>query len=88
MLPYITSMEIDESKKYVLTNYEQARKGGKVSDTDHATKILDVDMEILVEKPERREIFNFKDRESQKKFKIDTKNMNEFTSCFTNDLPL
>ena len=65
VLPYIISMEIDESKKYVLTNYEQARK---VSDTDHATEILDVDMEILVEKPwKRREIFNFKDRESQKR---------------------
>ena len=88
VLPYIISMEIDESKKYVLTNYEQARKGGKVSDTDHATEILDVDMDILVEKPERREIFNFKDRESQEKFKIDTTNTNEFTSCFATDLPL
>ena len=80
-------MEIDESKKYVLTNYEPARKGGKVSDTDHATEIMDVNLDILVEKPDRREIFHFKDRESQQKFKISTSNTEEFTACFENNLP-
>ena len=41
-------MEIDESKKYVLTNYEPARKVGKVSDTDHATEIMDLNLDIHV----------------------------------------
>ena len=54
-------MEIDESKKYILTNYKQAWKSGKAADSDHATQILDVDLNLLTEKPVRREIFNFKD---------------------------
>ena len=30
VLPFVTKMVIDESKKYILTNYEQVRKGGKL----------------------------------------------------------
>ena len=40
-------MEIDEAKNYILTNYEQVCKGGKATDTDHATQILDIDFNIL-----------------------------------------
>ena len=58
-------MVIDESRKYILTNYEQVRKGGKACDSDHATEIMDVNLEVLSEKPVRRELYNFKDRESQ-----------------------
>ena len=43
VLPFVKRMVIDESKKYILTNYEQIKKGGKASDTDHATEIMDVD---------------------------------------------
>ena len=52
VLPYVTKMEIDENKKYVLTNYEPARKGGKASDTDHATQIMDVNLTVMTEKPD------------------------------------
>ena len=55
VLPYVTRMQIDEQKKYVLTNYEQVRKGGKAADTDHATQILDIKLTVSSEKPERRE---------------------------------
>ena len=88
VLPYIVRMEIDESKKYVLTNYEQVRKGGKAADTDHATQIMDVDLELLTEKPVRTELFNFKDKECQQIFKSVTSKTEDFTSCFSNDLPL
>ena len=37
VLPFVTSMVIDESRKYILTNYEQVRKGGKACDSDHST---------------------------------------------------
>ena len=81
-------MTIDEEKKFILTNYEQIRKGGKVSDTDHATEILDVKLSVKNEKPEIRELFNFKNSEAQRKFKQETTNTKDFTKCFTNDLPL
>ena len=62
VLPFVTSMVIDESKKYILTNYEQVRKGGKACDSDHATEIMDINLEVLSEKPVRRELYNFKDK--------------------------
>ena len=73
---------------YILTNYKQARKSGKAADSDHATQILDVDLNLLAEKTVRREIFNFKDSEAQAAFKDATTNTKEFTSCFENKLPV
>ena len=35
VLPYVTRMVIDESKKIVLTNYKNAAKTGKGVDSDH-----------------------------------------------------
>ena len=35
VLPYVTRMVIDESKKFVLTNYKNAAKTGKGVDSDH-----------------------------------------------------
>ena len=34
ILPYITSMVIDEEKKHILTNYKTAKKGSKATDSD------------------------------------------------------
>ena len=88
MLPHVKSMVIDEEKKYVLTNYEQVRKGGKAADTDHNTEFMDVDLKIIAAKPVRREIWNFKEKESQETFKRATSETNNFTNCFKNDLNL
>ena len=40
-------MEIDESRKYILTNYEEIRKGEKACDSDYATEVLDIDLNIF-----------------------------------------
>ena len=37
---------IDEENKYILTNFEQVRKGGKAVDSDHATQYMDVNLKI------------------------------------------
>ena len=88
VLPHVTRMQIDEHKNYVLTNYEQVRKGGKATDTDHATQIMDINLTIRSDKPERRELYNFKKAENQQKFKYETTNTNDFTNCFRSNLPL
>ena len=49
---------------------------------------MDLDLEFQKEIPERREVFNFKDSESQEKFKISTSDTKAFTNCFSGDLPL
>ena len=81
-------MVIDEKKDHILTNYTQARKGCKAVDSDHFTEYLDINLQLISEKPDRKEIFNFKDTQSQLKFKDITTNTNKFSNCFDNDDPL
>jgi hypothetical protein len=88
VLPYVTSMVVDEAKKCILTKYEQIRKDEKACNTDHATEIMDVNLNVLTEKPVRRELYNLKNREAQESFKQATSETNEFTSCFNNHLPV
>ena len=45
-------------------------------------------MTVSSEKPVRKEIWNFKDKESQNVFKIQTSETKEFSKCFENNLPL
>ena len=88
VLPHVKRMVIDVDKKYVLTNYGQVRKGGKATDSDHATEFMDLDLKIVFEKPERRELWNFKNKEAQENFKVLTSETTEFSDCFSNKLPL
>ena len=85
VLPHITRMVIDDSKKHILTNYKPARKGGKAVDSDHFTEFMDLDLKIINEKPMRQEVYNFKNRKSQLKFKTLTSETKDFTDCFEND---
>ena len=82
ILPHISRMKIDDDKNHILTNYKPARKGKKATDTDHFTEILDVDLEVVPEKPQRREIFNFKNKKAQEIFKEKTSKTEEFSKCF------
>ena len=78
-----------ESRKHILTNYNKVRNGGgKAIDTDHFTEYMDVELEVTKEKPERQEVFNFKDKESQELFKVMTSETEAFTDCFDNKIPL
>ena len=47
-----------------------------------------IDLNLLADKPVRREILNLKDSEGQAAFKDATTNTKEFTSCFENKLPV
>jgi hypothetical protein len=88
VLPYITRMVIDVDKKYILTNYKQARNGGKAANSDHYTEFVDIDLKVTKEKPKRCEIWNFKNREAQSKFKIITSETTDLSECFNNTLPV
>ena len=68
VLPFLAKMVIDEDKRYILTNYEKVRKGGRTSDSDHNTQFMDLDLKIESVKPERTEMFNFKNNDDQIKF--------------------
>ena len=88
VLPFVSSMLIDEDKKYILTNYKQFAKTGKAIDSDHFTEFMDVDIEVEHTKPERVEIYNFNEDESKAKFKKLTSDTDEFTQCFEDETPL
>ena len=88
VLPFITKMVIDEKKEHILTNYKEAKRGGKAIDSDHFTQIMDVNLQIIPLKPGRKEIYNFKNKESQDMFKEITTNTQKFSECFNNDLPI
>ena len=65
---YISSdegMKEFADKKYILTNYQPVRKGGKAADSDHNTQYIDLDLKVESVKPEQIEMFNFKDKEGQ-----------------------
>ena len=88
VLPFVNKMVIDERKKYILTNYQLANSGGKSKDSDHFTEFIDLDIKLISEKPERVDIFNFKDEQSLKNFRKSTTETEEFTECFKDDTPL
>merc|ERR1712105_91888 len=88
VLPHVRRMVIDEDKNFILTNYKKAKFGGKATDSDHFTQYMDIELEIESIKPEKNEIYNFKDKESQKKFQQMTSETSEFTECFKTNAPL
>ena len=45
-------------------------------------------LKFITEKPKRREIWNFKNKDDQFKFKISTTETKEFSDCFNNNIPL
>ena len=88
VLPFLKKMIIDEEKRYILTNYQNVKKGGEAVDSDHFTQYLDIDLQFESEKPQRVEIYNFKEREAQIKFRKLTSETDEFSKCFTDETPL
>ena len=72
VLPFVERMVIDESKDYIITNYRQVGKTGNAKDSEHFTEFMDLDIKIKAEKPDRVEIFNFKEEVSKE---IDLRNL-------------
>ena len=88
LLPYLSKMVIDNDKRYILTNYRGMKSKRKAIDSDHFTEYMDLNLEVQKEKPVRREVFNFKNSNSQENFKLLTSETNKFTGCFKGDLPI
>ena len=81
----IIEMVIDDERIYPLTNY---RGIGKAKDSDDFTIILKSNIKIRNEKAASRTFFQFKNKESQVKFKAATTFTDEFTNVFKTDKPV
>ena len=78
-------MSIDEEKKFVLSNYKKVKGVATKKDSDHFTTILEININYTVKKPDRIEMFNFKNAQCQEKFFQITNNSTELSQCFQGD---
>ena len=88
VLPHVVSMEVDDKKKHVLTNYTQVKRGGRAVDSDHVPLELKLDLKHIPTKPARVVLYDNKNRDGQKRFKDLTSETQEFTDCFNSLQPL
>ena len=79
---FLVKMIIDEDKQYVLSRYGKKNGVSVKKDSDHNTMILYMDISYFLKKPERREIFNFKNRNCQEEFFQDCEKSTELMNCF------
>ena len=86
ILPFISKMKVDEKREHVLTNFNSVKSAGRVIESDHNPVILEVNLEFSQIKPVRINVFQFKNKESQKELKKMTTETSEFTDCFKTDL--
>ena len=80
--PFIETMIIDEAKEYALSNYSQVKGKCVKKDSDHNTLILYADIKYCMKKPDRIELFNFKNLECQEKFLKITNETLKLSNCF------
>ena len=82
---FFREMQIDEDRKFCLSNIAQIKKNGRVIKTDHNAMIADFDLKIDTRKPAREEMFNLRNRQCQEAFKNETENNAELIECFDNN---
>ena len=85
ILPYIERMKVDEKRESGLTNFKAVKKIGRVVESDHNPVIMELKLSYSAIKPERIEVFQFKDKIAQAEFQKLTTDTNDFTDCFKND---
>ena len=68
VLPFVVKMVIDEDKQYVLSNYSTGSGKNDKKDSDRNTEILDLDLNMPEVRTERRQLFNFKNKDCQQIF--------------------
>ena len=62
-------MKIDEKRENALTNYHAFKTVGRIVESAHNVEILEVDIKFSHFQPDRIEMFQFKNQQSQLAFK-------------------
>ena len=83
--PFLNRMIIDEEKEHCLSNLAQIKKNKRVVESDHNALILEMNIEFSNRKPERQQMFNFKNKVCQEVFKKETEKNPELQKCFENE---
>ena len=77
-------MLIDEDMKYAMTNFTQVPKGGRAVDSDQMTTLAKMKLNIVPHKVQKHFLYNLKNSECQKLFKINTTTTKYFTRSLNN----
>ena len=88
MRPFFRKMIVDENKDYNLINLAQLKKNKRLVETDHNGLVLEMNIDVGNNKPEREEILNLRNRVGQEAFHEETEKNQELLECFDNNLPL
>ena len=77
----VRRMIIDDERKYVLTRLTKTKKGTVKKESDHNTIFTELDIKWKPDtKQYKQEVYNLKDKESQRSFKEDTDNTKELSN--------
>ena len=76
-------MNIDNDNKYRITNF---RNRNKITHGDHVPMTMKVSLMVKSEKPEKIEILNYRNKNSQIRFKENTTKTSEFSDCLKSNL--
>ena len=88
VVPFVTSMKIQNDNKHTLTNFSPCIDGGRAKESDHLPMTMEVKLEIPPQKKQKIEIRNFNDKASQEAFKENTSSTTDFTDCFETLCPM
>ena len=81
-------MTIDTEKEYCLTNFAQVKRNKRAIKSDHCPMKLEMKINFSKIKPDRRELFNFRNKQCQGEFRKMTEETDELTNCFENKMPI
>ena len=82
---FLKRMIVDQERDHCLTNFNPAKIGQKVKESDHNPLIMELQMKYHQSRPDRVELFNFKNIECQEVFRNLTNQTTKFTGCFENN---
>ena len=84
----IDELIIDEQKEYALSKIVKRKNSVQVLHSDHNVMIARFGLSWNNEEPQREDVFNFKDKDSLKKFKYNTTNTTKLSEVFDSDRDL
>ena len=82
LLPFVSKMVVDEQGIHQLTKF--SHKHDKVTETDHSTVLLHINLKFQRLKPQRIEEYNFRSTECQNYFNVLTTQTEQLSKCFEN----
>ena len=79
LLPYVERFLVDEKKEYPLSNFSKKKRA---LHSDHNALITKLNLKYEPQKPIRNVIYNYRDENAMRNFKIKTSETNKFSNVF------